>query len=135
MNKIDVNAVYQSLKDLKVSDLLRLIELLKADGIDIDAGAGTAVAAQAGGEEKQESVTKSFKIQSVAKKLDFIKTYRKFANDGKIADKGKARDSGAEMSLGEAKADADSVPLELEVVDAKDLKDIKEALSASCEVA
>ena len=67
--------------------------------------------------------------------LNFIKAYRKFANDGKIGDKGKARDSGAEMSLMEAKADADAMPLELEVVDVKDLKEVKDALAESCEIA
>ena len=131
----NVETLYEGIKKLTFAEACELIEKFKLDGVDVDAGAGVAAVAQSGGEEKQESVTKSFKIKAVTKTLNFIKTYRKFANEGKIAEKGKARDSGAEMSLMEAKADADAMPLELEVVDAKDLKEIKDALAESCEFA
>lgn len=142
MNNVSdkVLKVMEQIKALSLVEVCEMIQAFKAEGIDVDAGANVASAPTAGAAEAQEE-SKGFKVtvstDDKAAALGFIKLYRKLANEGKLAGKGKASDTGAEMTLPVAKQDMEAAqegPFQIEVVDAKDLKEIKEAFAAVCKV-
>lgn len=116
-----VNELFESLEKLSIGDAMALCELFKSKhGIDLAAAAPQASGSSEGAKKPQEA-SSTITVQSVQKKLDFIKAYKKIAEQGLIKTEG-------EVTLIVAKKASESLPLTLEASDTAKVAEIKKLL-------